>query len=473
MRVRQKLPSRAIAASAWALLASVFATTASCDEVAPPRPQLLVVIDTDLPTVTQTVADERLSSDAGVDALRIDVYRLDGSSLGTRVVIAPSPENWPISFGVAEDADSVLVQARVFRVELADGQSSSLTPQRALTVDRVALLDLPREGITVARITLSGDCLGVAPAFDEQTTCIDADHPQASIREGIVLGAPAEQGHTQVGSWPGAWEIPCTTPPPEGATCIRGGFSLLGEQGLIGTADGFNYTDDPVPLRPVLLSPFFLDTTEYTVGRFREALNEDPSLVESNEYFVRDPDNTFHDACTYRGQSTSERDGLPMTCVAFAAAQRLCRAAGGDLPTEAQWEHAARGRGQHRPYTWGSTAPDCCHGVYAGCAVEVKEPGQGNCDGEGDVTRDGILDMNGNAQEITRDSHAPYDAPCWSDEGILPDPVCIDPEISTVSWRGAGLSVPQSYAHLALRRQGFAPPLEGIGFRCAYPDTAR
>ncbi|MFO0556041.1 MAG: SUMF1/EgtB/PvdO family nonheme iron enzyme [Polyangiaceae bacterium] len=470
MRVRPLHTLRAFAACGVAALSSV-TLAASCDSVAPPRPQLLVVVDTDLPTVSQTAVDERLSSDAGIDAVRIDVYRMDGSTIDSLVVIAPSPENWPVSFGVATEDARVLVQARVFRVALADGSDSTLTPARSLTVDRVAELQLPEEGITVARMTLTGDCLGAPPSFVEpRTTCIDKSRVAAPIDEGLTLGTAAEETPTAVGRWPGAWEIPCAGEPREGKTCIPGGFSLLGEQGLIGTADGYNYTEDPVPLRPVLLSPFWVDTTEYTVKQFRSALTSEPGLVASDEYRIRDEGNTLADACTFT--ETAESDALPMSCIAFAAAERVCEHDGGTLPTEAQWEHAARGRGQHRPYTWGDSSPDCCHGIYAGCAPELQEPGQGNCDGTGDITRDGVLDMNGNAQEMTRDDHAAYDAPCWTQIGILHDPLCVDPTINTISWRGAGLSVPPSYAHLALRRQGLRAPIEGIGFRCVYADSA-
>jgi len=48
---------------------------------------------------------------------------------------------------------------------------------------------------------------------------------------------------------------------------------------------------------------------------------------------------------------------LPVNCVAFGAAQQYCAAVGKTLPTEAQWETAARGAGNTK-FAWGSEPPD-------------------------------------------------------------------------------------------------------------------
>src|SRR6185295_10230214 len=74
---------------------------------------------------------------------------------------------------------------------------------------------------------------------------------------------------SEAGTWPAAFERACDGAPPEGAACIAGGFSVLGEPGLINVSDGVLYQHDPVPARPVHHRPFHLDVREYTVGRFR------------------------------------------------------------------------------------------------------------------------------------------------------------------------------------------------------------
>jgi len=52
-----------------------------------------------------------------------------------------------------------------------------------------------------------------------------------------------------------------------------------------------------------------------------------------------------------------KRKDLPATGVPWSLAREVCRAMGGDLPTEAEWEWAARGR-ERRPFPWGDEALD-------------------------------------------------------------------------------------------------------------------
>jgi hypothetical protein len=52
--------------------------------------------------------------------------------------------------------------------------------------------------------------------------------------------------------------------------CIPGGFGILGDYDAEGVDLSLTDVDvDPVPLRPVVVRPFLLDKTEFTVGRFR------------------------------------------------------------------------------------------------------------------------------------------------------------------------------------------------------------
>ena len=55
------------------------------------------------------------------------------------------------------------------------------------------------------------------------------------------------------------------------------------------------------------------------------------------------------------------REDWPLNCITWEGAQRICRAFGGDSPTEAQWEYAASaaGRAAETIYPWGNDSPRC------------------------------------------------------------------------------------------------------------------
>ncbi len=446
----------------------------ACEEVADPRPQLLVVVDTDLPTVEQATLSSDLSFAASIDSLRVDIYKLDLTPIESRVIVAPSPEDWPISFGIQADGetDRVLIQTRVFRAALATPDADSVIPERALTVERVIDVALPTEGIEVVGVTLRGECLGIAPSFNPPSSCATAAEPAQSATEAAETGADLLQRPTIVGTAPLSRSVPCENEPPEGALCVQGGFAHLGDPSMVGVSDGFVIIHDPLPIRPYRLSPFHMDATELTVGRARELLAPDPALVSAEELVLRDPSSDLYDDCTWLGVDNAENDALPLSCTTFEGARKLCRAAGGDLPTEAQWEFAARGRGQQRPYAWGDEFPECCLGRFEGCVTEPASVGSSGCGGLSDTTRDGFMDMTGNLTELTLDSYVGYDAPCWSGAGVLDNPHCVDDSVETITMRGAAYDVTGLIRQLAVRRQGLrTAAIEYIGFRCVYPDS--
>ena len=163
------------------------------------------------------------------------------------------------------------------------------------------------------------------------------------------------------------------------------------------------------------------------------------------------------------------RDELPVDGVTWDGATRYCRDQGKRLPTEAEWELAARGP-ERRVFPWGAAPPFCGSVVFgredpAGCPTvrAVLEP-VGT--GAQDVTRDGVHDLGGSVAEWIQDSFVTY-----GDCGACRDPLVdvnppFDEDVRVVrggSFVSAAWTVRTTTRSRNVRKSG----LYGLGFRCA------
>jgi formylglycine-generating enzyme required for sulfatase activity len=117
-------------------------------------------------------------------------------------------------------------------------------------------------------------------------------------------------------------------------------------------------------------------------------------------------------ACWPGGEIPRGRELHPVTYVAWDDAAAFCRWASGSLPTEAQWERAARGD-DARTWPWGDRSPTPRQAVTG---VEDTRPVGGRREGAGPF---GHLDLAGNAWEWTSSLHRayPYDAGDGREDG--------------------------------------------------------
>ena len=111
----------------------------------------------------------------------------------------------------------------------------------------------------------------------------------------------------------------------------------------------------------------------------------------------------------------------PVVCVDWPQAKAFSEWVGGRLPTEAEWEYAARSGGKERQYPWGDDPATCSRAVLStslvkGCGRSATWPVCALPDGN---TEQGLCDMAGNVWQWTADWHhgsyegAPADGSAW------------------------------------------------------------
>ncbi len=157
--------------------------------------------------------------------------------------------------------------------------------------------------------------------------------------------------------------------------------------------------------------------------------------------------------------------GAPATGVTWADAKAACEAGMRRLPTEAEWELAARGL-EGRKYPWGNDPnPDCAHANFSGCQRDAEGvvasyavPSGGL---EAGKSPEGVADLAGNVAEWVADCHLPYDLTPAANPMAQRDG-CIDRVTRGGSFRSDALSL--SPVLRGLRAAGDSS--EEVGYRC-------
>jgi len=234
-------------------------------------------------------------------------------------------------------------------------------------------------------------------------------------------------------------KLPATLTGKDGAPMVlvpAGEFPMGSEQG----------DDDEQPVHRVFLDSFYLDTFEVTNGQFAKFV----AAIQS------EPPWGFADQ-----ETPVVRADHPVRWVNWLEATGYCLWAGKRLPTEAEWEKAARGT-DGRVYPWGNEPPTPVHAVFG-----LKEGADtvspiGNRD-KG-MSPYGVHDLAGNLYEWVAD---------WYDEAVYTTQLTINPrgptEGTTKVQRGGSYINSPYRLRASFRTKG--DPTEhdpNVGFRCAH-----
>jgi serine/threonine-protein kinase len=177
---------------------------------------------------------------------------------------------------------------------------------------------------------------------------------------------------------------------------------------LMGTNDSFS---NERPVHEVCLPGFEFSRSEVTVAQYARCVKQGACLEPATE-----------SGCNWK---QPDREDHPINCVSWLDARAFADWAHGRLPSEAEWEYAARSGGRDQVYPWGDQAVSCQHAVVKnelgdGCGLESTWPVCSKPDGHSSL---GVCDLVGNVWEWTADTwHDNYvgsheDGLPWTGEG--------------------------------------------------------
>jgi sulfatase modifying factor 1 len=265
----------------------------------------------------------------------------------------------------------------------------------------------------------------------------------------LLITVPVATGDTTLGASPTTAPGRATSPPIEPRArpvenrrdtpmvLIPGGeFAMGSDRGQ----------EDEQPVHRVLVKAFYLDAHEVTVSGYAEFLNS------------QKPDPPFK----WNEAMTGAHENKPVIGVNWYDARDYCRWVRKRLPTEAEWEMAARGN-EGRIYPWGSIHPTKAHanagqskwrGYDTLTDVGRYEPGR---------TPNGVYDLAGNLWEWVADwydptyyQYSPSDNPTGPSAGPLR-------ALRGGAWNNDSKTIRST------NRAGYAPDSRrnDVGFRCA------
>ena len=216
-----------------------------------------------------------------------------------------------------------------------------------------------------------------------------------------------------------------------------------GEFVMGSTPGGYIFGDNETPRRRIYLKAFYIDKYEITNRRFRK-------------FF----------APVERYAGSFEEPEQPVVGVTWFQARDYCARVGRRLPTEAQWEKAARGA-DGRTYPWGDERATCVRAVMGG---EIPSCSKGFATWSAGsrplgASPFGAMDMAGNAMEWVADWYR------GNFYAQMPGKNPKGPGAGSLKVLRGGAWFNSRFLMRSAFRTGYAPyeSNHGVGFRCARP----
>jgi formylglycine-generating enzyme required for sulfatase activity len=217
----------------------------------------------------------------------------------------------------------------------------------------------------------------------------------------------------------GALAIPMHTPEAQAQQptmpCPQGFVRIPAGTFLMGSAPGDGETDEH-PAHAVTVPSFCMERLEVTVAEYEACMLAGVCTATGAD-----------SQCNMNPGKRPSRSNHPVNCVDFSQAMTFCAYIGARLPTEPEWEYAARGV-DGRKYPWGNTppGPQLLNACGAECSVyaanlatpETKMAMYPGSDGYAETSPVGsyprgaspfgILDIAGNVYEWTSSPYCTY-----------------------------------------------------------------
>ena len=212
------------------------------------------------------------------------------------------------------------------------------------------------------------------------------------------------------------------TPPPEKEIAIPKGMVLIPAGEFQMGSNDAEADDDEQPVRPVYVDAFYMDETEVTNAQFKEFVLENPRWQRwriagrfHNGRYLWDWNGNDYPPGT---------DKHPVVNVSWYAAMAYAEWVGKRLPTEAEWERAARGGFVDQKYPRGNTlTPQDAN--YGNTVKDTTTVGRYRPNGYG------LYDMAGNVSEWCLDEYHRGFYSTFPQEGVARNPLA---GANTIQW---------------------------------------